>query len=351
MKIAIIGLGPAGIFALALMPDAVLKDVVVFEPAAIGGDLATKYAAVVANIPKSAIIAALRSVPRWESTVFPFLDSYADDVCPPLGVVAKQLRTLVTPLLREIVFQASKVIQITANSANYTIKTSTNQLFEVQKIIVCTGAEPRSMNLPLPTIPLHVALTPALLCAHVGSHDSVVVFGTAHSGTLVLKNLKEAGVHNITAVYKGTTPFVYARDGESEGIKQESAAIADEIKAGTWASQTPALLSYGDFATVYRAVHASTAVVYACGFNKGVLELQHTDGTTVQYAHDGSRFINGPPGVFGFGLGFPSLYTGNDGKQYPDIGFGGFIAAIKSELTAILQPVAAVPELPLATAQ
>lgn len=68
MKFAIIGLGPAGIFALALLPDSALKDTILFEPSAIGGDLATKYAAVIANIPKSQIVAAFKSVPRWEST-------------------------------------------------------------------------------------------------------------------------------------------------------------------------------------------------------------------------------------------------------------------------------------------
>lgn len=340
MKIAIIGLGPAGILALALLPDAALKNVVVFEPAAIGGDLATKYAAVVANIPKSVIVAAFRGVPRWSSTPFPLLDVYADDACPPLGVVAKQLRLLITPLLGTVEFHSDKVVKILYNSAAasqqppWSLRTQTNKLFEVQVVMNCTGAEPKSMNLPLPTIPLHVALMPALLAAHVSPYDSVVVFGTAHSGTLVLKNLRDAGVSSITAIYKSTTPFVYARDGASEGIKQESAAIADEIKAGTWGTATPALLSYNDFAAVYRAVHSSTAAVYACGFNKGDLQIEK-DGVLTSYTHDGARFVDAPPGIYGFGIGFPSLYTGNDGKQYPDIGFGGFIDTIKPVLIAI----------------
>ena len=327
MKIAILGLGPAGIFALALLPETVLKDVVVFEPAAIGGDLATKYAAVIANIPKSQIVAAFKKIPRFESAAFPFLDPYVNDACPPLGVVAKQLRQLVLPLLKQITFHATKVTCFEHKDSRWILKTQMNELFEVQNIFVCTGAEPKAMNLPLPTIPLSIALTPALLSAHVNSEDKVVVFGTAHSGTLVLKNLKEAGVSKITAVYKGPTPFVYARDGASEGIKAESATIADSIKAGEWLSQTPNLIPFDDFAAVYRAVHSSSAAIYACGFERSCLTITK-DGTEYLLKHNGAEFVDAPPGLYGFGIGFPSLYTGTDGKKYPDIGFAGFIDAL-----------------------
>ncbi len=327
MKIAILGLGPAGIFALALLPEQALKDAVVFEPAAIGGDLATKYAAVIANIPKSQIVAAFKKIPRYESTAFPFLDPYSDDACPPLGVVAKQLRQLALPLLKQTTFHASKVTHLEYKADIWTLKTQTNELFEVQKVFVCTGAEPKAMNLPLPTIPLYVALTPALLSAHVNSEDNVVVFGTAHSGTLVLKNLKDACVSKVTAVHKGPTPFIYARDGVSEGIKAESATIADSIKAGEWTNQTPTFLSYDKFADVYRAVYSATAVIYACGFERSSVTITN-NGVEQKVSHDGTGFVDAPPGLYGFGIGFPSLYTGSDGKKYPDIGFAGFIDAL-----------------------
>jgi hypothetical protein len=146
----------------------------------------------------------------------------------------------------------------------------------------------------------------------------------------------------MTAVYKGATPFVYARDGHPEGIKQESAQIADEIRAGAWGAETPRILSYDDFAAMYRAVHESTAVIYACGFEKGAVTVS-VDGESRVFHHDGTRFVDAPPGLYGFGLGFPSFYSAADGKMYTDVGFGPFVAAIKS---AGLPLDAADPALP-----
>lgn len=325
-KIAIIGLGPAGIFVLAHLPHDLKKNTVVFEPSAIGGALLTTWGAVVANLPKSKLVEALRAVPAWSDKQLAYLDKYADDECPLLYDAARQLNALIAPDVGRTHFHSACVIEYrrSAAGAHFEIKSEHNKLFEVQKIVLCTGAAPKTIDLPKPTIPLHIALNPALLQNIVSPHDRIVVFGTAHSGTLVLRNLKNAGVKTLTAIYKGSTPFMYARDGYSEGIKQESATIADDLLAARWAD----LVSLDDFGAAHRAVTEASAVVYAIGFERPSPVFTDINGTV--------RPLYGEQNVYGFGIGFPAPYTGPDAKSYPDVGFGGFISAIKAALPSLL---------------
>ena len=323
-KIAIIGLGPAGIFTLSLLPTELLSEVIVFEPAAIGGALATDYGAVIANIPKSVIVDAFEKIPRWAGKPLKHLEKYAPTDCPVLNDVVRQLRELIAPDLTRIIFHSARVTGYKRTSASAWQLTTSSGLFEAQKLVLCIGATPKTLDLPKPIIPLSIALNPAALPNFVIPTDRIVVFGTAHSGTLALRNLRNAGVTALTGVYKGTTPFLFARDGFSEGIKQESATIADDLLAHSWAT----LLPNSDFATTYRAVYEATAVVYAIGFERPAPVYDDGAGDP--------KPLFGAQDVYGFGIGFPSTYTGPDGKLYPDVGFGGFINAIKAALPSLL---------------
>jgi hypothetical protein len=328
-KIAIVGLGPAGILLLAHLPPEIHKDVIVFEPSAVGGALATEYGAVVANITKTIIITAFRAVPRWASAEFKHLEKYSDAQCPLLSDVVKQFRELIAPDLRSVAYHTSRITKYERTGATWKL-TANHKLFEVQKLALAVGAVPKILDLPTPVIPLPIALNPPLLSTYVSQGDAVVVFGTAHSGTLALQNLRSAGVKKLTGIYKGATPFQYARDGFSEGIKQESATIADDLVAARWAD----LIPLSDFSAAHRAVAEATAVVYAIGFTShGATYFSNGEEKPFFSGGSASPEIN----AWGFGIGYPSPYTGPDGKQYPDVGFGGFVAAIQAALPIMLK--------------
>ena len=139
------------------------------------------------------------------------------------------------------------------------------------------------------------------------------------------KALRNVGVQRIVAVYRGASPFRFARDGDTEGIKQESAAIADEILAGGWADVLT-LVPTSDVGGVQRALLGADAVVYSIGFRPSLsFPVLDEGGGRIEPAAIGACRV---PGLFGFGIGFPSFYTAPNGKQYPDVGFAGFIDAI-----------------------
>jgi len=41
--------------------------------------------------------------------------------------------------------------------------------------------------------------------------------------------------------------------------------------------------------------------------------------------------------LFGFGIGFPAFYVGNEGKKFFDVGYIGFIDAIQKRLPDLLK--------------
>ena len=324
---AVVGLGPAGIFTLACIPKHALATTIVIEPQAVGGTLASHYGAVVANIPKSTILDALRKIPNW--TAFPLLEHYREEECPLLADVCRQIRELIAEDLARVTFRTKRMTALQVSPAGWRI-TLEGEVLEAQKVFLCVGATPKTLDLPVPHIPLHVALNAPLLKHYISPADTIVVFGTSHSGTLILKHLKTIGCVRVTALHKGNTPFRFARDGDTEGIKQESAAIADEILMGVWGPNTPRLVSCDDFSAAYRAVLQATHVIYAVGFEKPTMRYTTMDGE--------ERYLRFRPAtndfedvhnLWGFGIGFPSLYTGTHGNQYPDVGFGGFIDAIQ----------------------
>ena len=334
-RYAILGMGPAGIFMLASLPETLLQETLVIEKNCIGGELASSYGSIKANGTKQIIVTAFQKIPRWASKPIRCLEEYADEECPRLSDVTRQMREWIMPDIQRTHFHTTTVLRLRQTGTGWRIECE-HDMFEAQNVIVSTGSLPKTMNLPKATIPLPIALQKATLEQQVSKSDKVVVFGTAHSGTLVLKNLYDIGCTGVVAVYRGRAPFLYARDGVPGGIKEESARIADAIVGNQWETQTPRMLQYEDFAKVYRAVEKADIVIYAIGFEKTKIEYVDISGIQQTLDHDWEtgRFRN-ISNIWGFGIAFPSHLLRN--PSFPDIGCDGFITAIQTALPSILQ--------------
>jgi hypothetical protein len=244
------------------------------------------------------------------------------------------MREWILPDIKHVHLHIVKMTGLTQLEKGWNIECG-KQVFESQKVIVCTGSKPKGMNLPKVTVPLPMALSKTTLEQHVTKTDKVIVFGTAHSGTLILKNLYEIGCTDVVVVYKGKTPFCYARDGVLGGIKQESETIADEIVGNKWGALTPCMIEYEDFARVFRAVDKADIVIYSIGFEKTHIQYLDMSGSICEFQHnpeDGS--FHTLKNIWGFGIAFPSYLVGS---THPDVGFLGFITAIQNALPSILR--------------
>jgi len=327
-KHAIIGFGTAGILTLAFIPKQDLINTVIIEPAAVGGCLGTEYGNVVANITKDTIVKAFSRLPGWD--ISSVLVAYGPNDCPLLSDVCKDMRRCIAGDLKRVRYRTERMTDLIEMESHWTIKMNTEML-EAQNVYLCVGATPKTMDLPIPHIPLHVALNPDLLKRYISDTDRVVVFGTSHSGTLILKNLKDVGCRDVYALYKGAVPFHFARDGDTEGLKQESATIADDIVKNAWGDLSPKLFQTTDFGTSFRLVANATFVIYAIGFADPSIPYITKGGERqcLRFRPNTNDFET-TSGLWGFGIGFPGLYTAPNGKRYKDVGFGGFIDAIQT---------------------
>jgi len=326
-QLAIIGLGPAGIFTLAHVPENLLPETLILEKSSIGGDLSSHYSGVIANITKMEFIRIFKTVPKWANESFPEFDGYQDNDAPKLADTCKILRRLARPDIRKAHLHTAALMHLLQGDGCWKLVTAKEQ-YEAKRVILCLGATPKTMDLPLPTIPLHVALSESELAHSVSPNDTIVVFGTAHSGTLILKSLKNLGCKNVCAVYRGAKPFNFAADTVG-GLKLAGAAVAQEITDGAWGDATPKLISYDDFASIYRVLDKASSVIYAIGFDPRTFTYTNTSGACTPITND-------TPGIYGFGIGRPRIQKTPTGESYTDIGFEAFIKAIQAELPVIL---------------
>lgn len=328
MSICIVGAGTAGILLLLLLHRNIPPSrITIIDPHFDGGDLIRRWHTVLSNTPLCAATEALQrygiSPPAWAQAL--------DHSRPtPLGLLGRLLLDLARPILQEV-----SAIQATVRSANYN---SSRSLWEISHsggtvtaatLVLTTGAEPKSLGLPIPAIPLEVALDPHRLRSYLQPGQKVAVFGTRHSGILALRNCLDcSGV--VTGLYKGSKPFQWAREGDYDGLKLEGADLADTYTAACPATLT--LAPVENIPALIKATRDADWVIYATGFQRLPLPLT-VDGVSNQPTYDGHTGALGLPRAWGFGLAYPSQAP--DGVHW-DVGVAAFLDHMAAQVSSIV---------------
>lgn len=324
--LCIVGTGAAGLLALFSLSFTQLppEQIVIIDPYHDGGDLQRKYSSVQSNTIWNQMLEVL----RLKGISIESLPSEWRDLDPAKPTLLKHyiqlLRYLTKTYTQRCETLYSSVSQIKEVGGKLRIFLDGQEFFETKMCILATGCSPKNLGFPIPTIPLEIALNREMLKTYVGPNQTVCLFGTAHSGTLILENLHELKVKT-HAFHKGTKPFLFARDGEYDGIKQESEAIADAIVAGSY--PLTYLHSITDTAEIIRWTRKADWIIYATGFQKTSLTSPFTyNGKTGR--------INELPNTWGFGIAFPNLAS--DGIHW-DVSLPSFFSHIEAQLPKIVE--------------
>lgn len=331
--ITIIGAGATGLSLLLLLQEsgADLSTVAMIDPYFDGGDLTRKWTAVESNTPWSKTIRSL-------ATACPSLNLDAPtENTTKLVEIGHLLRSLAAPALKQV-----KQVQGTALSANYvsdtnewtvTVKTAGKLThLSTKRIILAPGGEPKSLDLNIPSIPLEIAIDASRLQHIVKPKDRVLVFGTMHSGTLVMRNLVSSGA-TVVGFYNSPEPFYWGRDGAYDGIKAEAAIIADDIVSG----KIPVtLVQTQDTSAVIRSSKDANWAVYAMGFHPRLISLTVDGAEKSSKEYDGTNGkLTHVPAAWGFGIAYPNVAP--DGIHW-DVSVAAFLEHMKPQLPEILQP-------------
>lgn len=325
-KLCIIGTGGAGLMALFCLSYTKVppEEIVLIDPCHDGGDLQRKYSCIQSNTIWNQMLNILRAKGiSIDSLPSPWRD--LDPAKPTrLKHYIQLLRHLTKPYMQRCEALYATVSSLQEDQGYVRICYGTNQALRSKICIVATGSQPKQFGYPIPTIPLEIALSKELLQSYVEPNQTVSVFGTAHSGTIVLSNLHDLKV-NTHAFYKGENPFFFARDGHYDGIKQESETIADDILTGKY-PQTY-LHRVSDTAELIRWTRKSDWVVYASGFERTSFAASLTyNGYTGK--------IDSLPNTWGFGIAFPN--QASDGIHW-DVSLPSFFSHIEVQLPKIVE--------------
>ena len=348
-EICILGAGATGLCLLLLLEDAGadLSKVTIIDPFFDGGDLVRRWTSVLSNTPWSKTLGALKAtLPSLAERIAeeegrlggaPVLEDSSS-----LAALAGLLRRLAAGALRRVV-----KIQGVATRARYS-DTDAQWLIDVdgythpikgRRLVLATGSEPKALDLGIPAIPLEVGLDAGRLPYYVSAGQRVLVFGTAHSGTLVIRNLLGAlGPRGrVTVFYATPEPFYWARDGHYDGIKREAADTADSIQRGDYASQLE-LVPITDTARVIRASKGADWVVFAMGFQarKGIALVKGGEAGALAppFEYDGATgVLAGLPAAWGFGIAYPNRAP--DGVHW-DVSVAAFLDHMKRQLPSLM---------------
>jgi len=328
----IIGAGITGLLTILLLQEAGadLSQITIIDPFFDGGDLARKWTSVLSNTPWSKAINSLQKC----CASLRVISSIDPESCTPLIDIAHLIRTLAEGALKK-----TKQIQGVVTSASYrqdvnewSVEVAIGDVIQTicaKQLILAPGGEPKTMNLAIPSIPLDVALDSHRLKSYIKPNDMVIVFGTMHSGALVIRNLAALSAH-ITAYYNSTEPFYWDRNGDYDGIKGEAAVIADDIVSG----KIPVtLVSTKDTASLIRTSREARWVVYAMGFSRRSIKL-YLNGTEInstEYNENTGKLKELP--AWGFGVAYPNRAP--DGIHW-DVGVAPFLEHIQKQIPDIV---------------
>ena len=304
-KVALIGFGAANMLFLAYIASSapeLLDDTVIIDPTLNGGALQNSWPNVRSNTTYNQFISALKRFSATAEFAEKISPRFALDQPTPLHVLAKSLREAIEPFMKKTTILKDKVKNITEDQNKIFKIELKDKVIQAERVIFSPGSNPKGFNYPIPTIPLHVALDNRQVDSYISAGNRVILFGTAHSGCLVLANLIGCGAR-VSLVYATDKPFLFAKDGEYDGIKQDAAIIADAVLANNSPyDKHVEMIYYKNTEAVLAAAMRADYACYTVGFS---LESAKCFGYETGYNAETARLREGSE-IYGFGIAFPS---------------------------------------------
>lgn len=328
-RIGILGFGIAGQLCLLECLQRGIKgsEICVLDEHFCGGALVTHYSTVLSNTPWAKTKRALQMYPKWSDEVIRTGDAkYAETQCMPVGAIAQSCLETAQRAGNDakVRWICTHVETAEKNQNGWTLYHTFGSI-QCQTLLVAQGGFEKRLDLDLPTIPLSVALHKDSLEKVVKPTESVAVFGLAHSGTICLKYLHELGITTY-GIYNTSAPFIFARDGAYDGIKEGSEAIADACLRGEFPKCT--LVPWSEPLQLFRVLQQCTKVIQCVGFKASSIR-----GIPSTYDEQTAKIDDR---LYGFGLAYPGITT-IDSKRYADVSVLSFQEQIQRCLPKILE--------------
>ena len=338
MNYILVGFGVSGMLTcLELLATGVqASEIAVIDPYFDGGAFSRQWGTVRSNTTVEQITKALQKYPTAQAALQRFQKTYEPTAIVPLQELSKILLNAIQPFVSALHLYQTKckrIQEVTPSLWRCILKSG--ETVEGKHLFLCQGGRPKEEDFGKPTIPLEVALDSERLKRYVQANQKIGVFGSSHSGTLVTRNCVEAGCF-VFLFHKKEKPFLFARDGEYDGIKQESAEIADSILSGQGIGASVKTISLQNPIESLKAITKCSWIIQCIGFEPNQLEIELQTGekhsSTVYDWKTGQLLPD--KSLYGFGLAYPGKSVINE-KVYLDISIPSFVAQLEQCLPAV----------------
>lgn len=332
--IGIVGCGTSGILIiLELIRQGIPPtQIVVIDPYFDGGSLLRTWGSIQSNTRWDQIRDSLIDYSSAKESIEVLNLRYTGDQTVLLSDLGWLLHQAILPYLSEIQTHIDSCTRVSYETSTPVLHV-VDQSISCDLVFLCQGGKQKTIDCGKPTIPIEIALDLSRLKRYIHPGQVVSVFGTAHSGTLVMKHLHDCGA-NVIGLYRSSTPFLFARDGHYDGIKQESAEIADRILAKKY--ENIHLVSTQNLKHVIQSVSKSAWIVSCTGFDVSPIDINDETGTAIDALSYSPQTGQIYKSIYGFGLAYPGVTESNT-KIYKDIGIPSFVQQIQRCLPEILK--------------
>lgn len=333
MSIAILGCGVSGILACLelIRVGKQTSQITCIDPYFDGGSLGRSWGGIYSNTRWIQILETLRDYPSAQLPMQTLSKTYKDEDRVLLSDLGWLLLESLRPYLQDLtlIIGTCSCLSKVANGWKVEVEKTT---FEFQTVLLCMGGRQKTLDMGKPILPLEVALDSAKISRIVRPNQTVVVFGLQHSGTLVCKHLLACSA-NVIGVYKGESPFLFERDGHYDGIKQESAELADQFLS----SPSPKLefVKISDTSKLIKKVSKAAWIVCAIGFEGIPIPIRDETGTFLSESSYSPETGELYPNLYGFGLAYPGV-TEIAGKCYKDVSIPSFVQQLRRCIPILL---------------
>lgn len=295
--ILVVGAGVTGLLAVSSFVKNRVEKIGIIDSRFSGGDLIEKYGSVQSNTLVQKTVDALKMIDQsYELTTdLPF------DKTAPLYIHTQLVKEFADNYLQKVDCIQGTVLSVEYSDSKWEVRT-TDTVYRSKLVVLCQGSTPKILNSGIPTIPLEHALNKESLKMYVKPNDKLLVFGTAHSGALILQNCEDLRIET-TAVYKKEKPFYFANEGDYDGIKEDAEHVAKRILNNEF--KYVKLLSIEKIDTLLKSVKQATKAIYAIGFERRDVPISFNNEKieTSSYNKKTGLIANG---LYGFGIAYPS---------------------------------------------
>ncbi len=329
-EFTVLGAGSAGIAVIGVLLDQKIdpQSIMWIDDEFNVGRIGKYYTSVPGNTKVSRLINTLNACESFKFSLSPIRFRVQDidqNTTCDLRYIVEPLQWI-TDHLKKTVHTEQGLVSAIERKNNYWVMRCNDVEITTKNLILATGSHPAKLFLQGPQeILLDDALVLEKLAQVVSSEDRVAVFGTSHSGVLVLKNLSQLGVRGIVSFYKQQIRyFIEALNiNENTGLKGSVAVWAKNVLEAGLVPNLTAFVS--DDENIERELPSCTKVVYAIGFERNAVP---------GFAPEVLANYNKKTGVigdnlFGLGIAFPEEVINYYGESEFSIGIWQFIQYAK----------------------